>query len=343
MSARVQRTLVESRHVYRWAKDDYLPGSSTLVSLFDPWAPSRLPKKEPPSEAAPVLNETPFSDGADRSPEDFWFDLPVEPATEDPPLLGWDFARLPHFDPLINRYKGIYDRFDEPLRRGGKFKAWAVANLSAVCTPWERGRLSRILENIFEEYPSAAAHRRWLDIAPEIEDTATVELAYELKVAWDETPAFWCFRKGPNSLPDFNESARGQFSWRSAFDVACADPSVPVDELLDLALLDDWRDLPGPCPGYWSFASYVKLIATGDEADTAALKALTRMGRSRSMASFEFEMSAPKVARMHSGVAVGDAAIKLERAYQQWVAKHDAKETSAVTASANLKRKKHAC
>jgi hypothetical protein len=336
VATRFQRTLIESGNDCRWSNADYELRDGNVVPLFDPWAPAQKTEPEVLEPEAPP--EPPAEPN-----QDFWFSVGLRGEVQEPIQTDFDCPKLPHFNPHLSRKNDFVVEFDEPLLRGARFKAKIVAMQSAIATPWERARLSNTLEDLFDEYPSSGTYRRWLEVASEIEDAEIVELAVELKRTWDQTPEYWYFRTGPNSAPQFHEKAQAQLGWGTALRIAASNSAEIVDHLMNTEMLDDWRDLPGPCPGFWSFGSYVELMAVGDEFETSTVAALTQIGQTKLRSTFMFETAAPKVARIHSGVVFGEAARVLEDAYQAWVAKHETETGQGCTPAVvkkGFKRKK---
>lgn len=343
----------------RWRDEDFHAKPDTARVLVDPWL-GRSAKASRPvhiaetsgngaEASAEAQREAPILE-ADAVEMKAW-DYELGGRFKPPPPITAVELPIPHFDPFSRHQALGRDPFESPPLRGAEFKSRMIARLSGIASPWGKAKLVRILWDMFEEHPSAQVYRVWLDLAPHIDDPAVVQLGIELKQLWEDTPAYWLYRVAPDLPPRFHEGARLHFSWRGAFRIAASLPHERADNLLNPRGLDDWLDLEGPCPGFWSFAKYVETAATGNEAELAAFQALCRNRRRRLFdrtAEMLGSWQGPRsVARLHTGSVGPDQVRSMARTYETWLANLEGREpcyTSSRLKRANRKaRKKEKC
>jgi len=302
-----------SQSTWHWREDDFSSPVLRAPLIDDPWS---LAPGERPTPVA--LNDNASAWRAE--------DLGEAPAPVPPTFEDWA-APLPQFDPDAGRRPDSLEFLAAPRTpRGAEFKARMAAALSAIATLWERKRAVRAWTELFEDWPTSSTYHAWQLLAPAIESANVVELVLDLRRTWDSNPSFWMYRPAPNAAPRQHETNRTQLSWRAALRMAEAVPDVTAEELLNTDLIMEWYELDEPCPGFWSFASYVEVIATGDEAETAALASLRALGRAR-IAERTLATRTTKVARCNAFGS--DSAIRvaeLSDRYKLWARKRAAAE-----------------
>lgn len=344
-----------------WRHEDFLIRADEAVSITDHWQPVAafgrsfesatrheicLPDAE--DSSLPSTQERMNGSSANRPEID-----PADPRAWElePSHLLETYAPtpdavefpLPHFDSEARRTFYSRDAFDRPLLRAADFKAKMIVNASGLTSTRGRARLEHVLVDLFADRPDAQTYRVWWDLAKLVDDAAVAELTVELKELWDETPAFWLYRVAPNVPPRFHENARNQFSWRGALRIAARLPWECAEHLLNHDRLSDWRDLEGPCPGFWSFAAFSEVLASGDEAEAAALDAFRRNHRgnvhARAIDQGGRWPGRVTVVRKHTGCVGPKETARLNHIYEIWCAKRDNREPPPPPDSKSRRRK----
>lgn len=242
------------------------PPVQLAFGLADVGSPQQPLPFEPAPAEAPAASDWFADDGG----------MPVEAAPDHPAEVD-----LPGFDPSATVARSVSDVFDRPHAFRSDTRAGMLARETAIASPEGRARAARVFGDALDEQRWPKLFQSWMRLAPQVDCPRVLALAFDLREYWEDSPHLWLHRTAPNRPGTYSEGARTHFSWRRALAMAEAAPHRSAAMLLDDDLIDEWSELGAPCPGFWNFADYAELRATGDEAEAAVLAVLAYFGRER--------------------------------------------------------------
>ena len=233
-----------------WQAEDYGSYDVLRAGVVDPWEPARI--DVPALRLVPTVHELRHAD--------FWDPLPPDPR---PDMLShqrgadwFDAVALPLFDAHASE-----SPFEQPVRpsvsesEAARHARW-LTSLLDVPSPTTRKAVIARLTELFSQFDHPNTFRALSDLA--LDDVSADDLltAYQLKMAWANTPKLWCVRPSKRAAPVISDRSHTMLTWTKATRLASLSGGVAAELIIDEDWFDDWLIVPFGDPAFWSFLDY---------------------------------------------------------------------------------------